>query len=181
MHLFGKWHARRWKTFHEEGSLSISSFMCFVYELKTKKGIKEQIDKYLYHQLDEKYQQVWGKHWNNTIPVSLILSCSTRTGSHSFSRCWVLLSIASFKNMSVLIIFVFKENKIFVVAQRIWRYFIRWALRNWHTRNFIKHCVVLWFYSRQKFHTDIDVQRKINVILTIKSFFGNWTSLSSPE
>ena len=53
----------------------------------------------------------WGKHWNKTITVSLILSCSTRTGSHSFSMCWLLLSIASLINKCVLINWVFKENK----------------------------------------------------------------------
>ena len=36
---------------------------------------------------------------------------------------------------------------------------------------YIKHCSVLWLYSRQKFNTDIDLQKKIGVILVIKRFF----------
>ena len=53
----------------------------------------------------------WGEFWNNTIPFLLLLSCSTRTGSHWFSRCWVLLSITSLKNMFVLNIWDFKYNQ----------------------------------------------------------------------
>ena len=58
-----------------------------------------------------KHNHTRGKQLNTTVPVPLIGLCSMRTGSNSFSRCWVLLSIASLKNMCVLIICVFKDNQ----------------------------------------------------------------------
>ena len=54
------------------------------------------------------------KHRNKTIPVSLLVSCSTIIGSHSFSRGWVLFYINSLKNMCVLIILFFKDDQKFL-------------------------------------------------------------------
>ena len=76
--------------------------------IKQNKVFMEQIDKCLSTQFYWKTSAHMRKHLNRTVPVTLIWSCSTRTGSHSFSRCWVLLSIVSLKDMCVLIICVFK-------------------------------------------------------------------------
>ena len=39
--------------FHKEGRLSISSWICVIFELK-KKAFKEQVDKFLSYQFDSK-------------------------------------------------------------------------------------------------------------------------------
>ena len=38
---------------------------------------------------------------------------------------------------------------------------------------------MLWLYPRQKFNTDIDVQKQIGVILSINSFCDNWKSFQA--
>ena len=117
-----------------------------------------------------KLRNICGKKWNNKITVSFILSCNMRTGSHWFSRCWLLLSIFSLK---ICVCWLFESSNrttIVVITQIIWIYFIWRALRNWHTRNFIKHCVLLWFCSIQQDNTDNFVQKQVSVILPIQSF-----------
>ena len=41
--------------------------------------------------------------------------------------------------------------------------------------------IVLWLYSRWKLNTDIDVQKKIGVILPIKRFCDNWKTSQAFE
>ena len=45
MHLFGKWHARRCLFFHKEGRLSISIWVCVIFELKKSKAFNDQVNK----------------------------------------------------------------------------------------------------------------------------------------
>ena len=62
--------------------------------------------------------KLWN-HRNNTIPISFLLSCSMRTASHSFSRCWVLLSIASLKKFPCWLFQSSKRTKSFVITNKI--------------------------------------------------------------
>ena len=65
------------------------------FKIKLKKAFKEQVDKCLSSKFDYKTSQQMRETLKETILVSLLLSCSTRTGSRQFSRCWLLLFIAS--------------------------------------------------------------------------------------
>ena len=49
--------------------------------------------------------------------------------------------------MFVLTICVYKRAKNVSVTQGIWIYFVLWAVRYWHSMNFVKHCVLLWFFQ----------------------------------
>ena len=89
----------------------------------------------------------WGGNLNKTIHVSFPLSYSTRTGSQSSLRCWVLLSIYPLKICVCWLFTSSKRTKNSVIAQSIWIYFIWCSLRNWHTRNFIKGCVLLCVFQ----------------------------------
>ena len=73
-----------------------------------------------------------------------------------------------------------KRTKQFPVTKIIWIYFVWWALSNWHTRNFVEHCVLLWLCSRRKFKTNFDVQGQFSVILPIQRVLCAWSWLSSP-
>ena len=111
-------HANLWKIAHMRvKNLSIKKEIyqfrvaCVPYpNLRQNNAFKEQIDKCLSQIFDEKRQQLWWKHLNTTLPVPLLLSCSTGSGNHLFSMCW--LSIASLTNMCVLIFVASKKKKL---------------------------------------------------------------------
>ena len=52
--------------------------------------------------------------------------------------------------MFVLTICFYKKKKFFSVTQIIWIHFFWWAVSNWHSRSFVKHCVLLWVFLLQE-------------------------------
>ena len=112
MHLFGKWHARRWIIYPRRRKFINSKLhVCHIWTWDKKRHSKIKLISVCLTNFMKKLQQVWGKQLNKTVPVLLLFSCSTRTVSHSFSEFWVLLSIASFADMHVLVICIFIEGK----------------------------------------------------------------------
>ena len=60
----------------------------------------------------------------------------------------MLLFIASKKICLCWLFVSTKITKTVSVTQSIWRNFGWWAVRNWHPRNFVKHCVLLCFFLK---------------------------------
>ena len=120
--------------------------VCHILSLK-KQCIKENVEKCLSSKLNSKTStQSRKKKQDNTHVIAIIMLYENRK-SLIFNVLVVVVYIFSEKYVYVDYLILQLKIKV-VITQGIWRYFFRWALRNYNTRTFIKHCSLLWYCSR---------------------------------
>ena len=111
MHLFGKYHAIRWRIFPwRRKIINFKLDVCHIWTWnKTRRSWIKLISvcPQFYDRTTTQKRKTL-KQYNTHF---FLLSCSAITGSHSFSRCWVLLFISYYTNMLVLNIWVFKDRE----------------------------------------------------------------------